>query len=178
MPLLRVIEATRHAHWRAIRKETALKKKPAKKKESFFEKIDRRIHDLGELGGILVRRPRDFPGALLAFLKRLFRNVWDVRGGGLYTIGYLVVLIWLEITMLIDDVVNFTLDGYGIVGSLLQYVFRFSIESLANAIKAFIWPVYVIELYPPWGILALGAMFVIFPAVLKKPLEKWLFDGK
>ena len=43
-------------------------------------------------------------------------------------------------------------------------------------IKAFMWPVYIVQLYRPFGPIALGLAFIVFPKYLKKPIEKWLFD--
>ena len=45
-------------------------------------------------------------------------------------------------------------------------------------VQAFIWPVYVIQLHPPYGMIGLVAAFILFPAFLKKPITRWLFpDG-
>ena len=57
-----------------------------------------------------------------------------------------------------------------------EFVFRFASESLMNFVKALMWPVYVVQIYPPWGAIALGAAFVLFPRTLKKPITRWLFD--
>ncbi len=44
-------------------------------------------------------------------------------------------------------------------------------------ISAFLWPVYLIEAWQPYGLILLVALFVLFPIVLKKPIERWLFGS-
>ena len=45
-------------------------------------------------------------------------------------------------------------------------------------VKAFIWPVYVIQIDPVYGGIALGLAFWLFPIYLKKPIERWIFDSE
>ena len=58
---------------------------------------------------------------------------------------------------------------------IFEIFFRYLGESLRNMIAAFMWPVFVIQISPPWGLGILVAMFVAFPRWIKQPLEHWLF---
>jgi hypothetical protein len=58
---------------------------------------------------------------------------------------------------------------------LTEIVFKYLGESIQNTISAFIWPVFIIEIDPAWGIGILVVMYLVFAAFLKAPLERWLF---
>ncbi len=153
-------------------------KKARKKKPPFLTRLANRGRELKALGGILVNQPKAFPAELLKFLRRSLRTVWDARGGGLYACGFIVTFIYLEVRMFIDDVVDADSVGGYFSEQLGELLFKYIGESFRNTISAFIWPVNIVEIYPPWGVVALGGMFFIFPAVLKKPLERWLFGAE
>ena len=97
-----------------------------------------------------------------------------MRGGGLYACGYAVTFVILEIRSLTDDV--FESDGVVdfFTSQVFELVFRFFSESLFNMIQAFIWPLYVIEFRPPWGIVGLGIAFFVFDRFLRQRVERWL----
>ena len=40
------------------------------------------------------------------------------------------------------------------------------------------WPVYVVQLAPPWGAIGLGLAFVGLTRFLKSPIERWLFGDR
>ncbi len=63
-------------------------------------------------------------------------------------------------------------------GQAMQFGINLLVDSFINTGKAFAWPVYVVQLSPPLGPILLGAAFILFPITLKKPIEKWLFDGE
>ncbi len=44
-----------------------------------------------------------------------------------------------------------------------------------NFVRALLWPMYVVMLWPPAGAIALAAAFILFPRYLKEPIERWLF---
>lgn len=108
-------------------------------------------------------------------MRAWFRKVWDVRGGGLYACGFAVTFIVLEVGSLADDVL-----GIGAVfrGEALAFLVDFVIDSLMNTFYALIWPVFVIQWAPPWGALALGVAYWLFPMYAKQHIEAWLFDGE
>jgi hypothetical protein len=77
--------------------------------------------------------------------------------------------------MFIEDIAEATgiADFFG--EQLLEMLFRYLGESFVNTIKAFMWPVYIIQISPPWGVAVFVLMAVIFNKILKEPVEKWLF---
>lgn len=42
---------------------------------------------------------------------------------------------------------------------------------------AFMWPIAVIQLRPPLGIIILLLAYLVFARLVKEPLGKWLFNG-
>jgi hypothetical protein len=149
--------------------------KPKPKKPSFFTRMANRGREFKSLGQLLLKEPRAFPGALLIVLRRSVRTIWDARGGGYYACGFVLTFIWLEITMFIEDIAESTgiADFFG--EQLLEMLFRYIGESFLNTIWAFMWPVYVIQISPPWGIAVFVLMGVLFKNFLKEPVERWLF---
>ncbi|MDX1403964.1 MAG: hypothetical protein R3192_05480 [Woeseiaceae bacterium] len=152
------------------------KKKDKKKKDSFAVRLKRHGREFLNLGRLLVNEPRKFPAAFLGLIRRSLRTVWDARGGSLYACGYVLTFVWLEVTMFIDDIA--TADSVsGFLGAqLFELIFRYFSESLANMVMAFIWPAFVIQIAPPWGLIALVIAFVSFDKLFKKPIEGWLLD--
>ena len=150
------------------------KKKNKKKKDSFVVRMKKRGREFKSLGQTLANEPKKFPRALSHFIRRSFRTVWDARGGGLYACGYVLTFIWLEIRMLVDDIRSAeSISGF-FGEQIFEILFRYLGESLQNMIAAFMWPVFVIQISPPWGLGILVAMFVAFPRWIKQPLEHWL----
>ena len=125
------------------------KKKP--KKDPFVIRMKRRGREFASLSKILANEPKNFPRALLNVMRRSFRTVWDARGGGLYACGYVLTFIWLEIKMFVGDIVSAESIGDFFGEQIFEVFFRFLGESLRNMIEAFMWPVYIIEISPPWG---------------------------
>ena len=149
--------------------------KKKRKKDSFAVRMRRRGREFISLGQVLATEPRRFPRALLNVFRRSFRTVWDARGGGLYACGYVLTFIWLELRMIVGDILSAeSISGF-FGEQIFEMFFRFLGESLRNMISAFMWPVHIIEIAPPWGIGILVCMFVAFKQWIKEPLENWLF---
>lgn len=105
-----------------------------------------------------------------------FRKVWEVRGGGLYACGFALTFLYFEIGSLREDVAQI---GSVFNGALISFLIDFIIDSFMNTIKAFAWPVYVVQTAPPFGAIALGLAFVLFPKYIKPSMTRWLFpDGE
>ena len=104
-----------------------------------------------------------------------FRKVWKVRGGGLYACGFAVAFIILELGSLADDI-----TGISAVfnGEVIGFLIGFIIDSFMNTFYALIWPVYVVQWATPWGAIALGVAYWLFPTYAKPHIEGWLFDGE
>ena len=101
--------------------------------------------------------------------------MWKVRGGGLYACGFAVTFIILEVGSLADDV-----TGIGALfnGGAISFLIGFIIDSFMNTFYALIWPVYIVQWAPPWGAIALGVAYWLFPTYAKPHIEGWLFDGE
>ncbi len=108
-------------------------------------------------------------------MRSRFKKVWDVRGGGLYAVGYILTFLYFEVRTIISEIADATGLTDFLSDQLLGFVIRFATESLVNIVKALMWPVYIVQISPPFGAIALGLVFYIFPKYLKKPLEKKLF---
>lgn len=129
------------------------------------------------LGVTLRDEPGALPGELLELIRRAVRRIWDARGGGFYACGFVVTFVWMEINMLLGDIVEAESVGDFFTGQILEMFFRYFSESFVNGFLALIWPVYVIEFRPPWGFALLLGMYLVFAGLLKAPLERWLFDN-
>lgn len=144
-------------------------------KPSYIKKLGNRAKVVGSLSETLVKEPKAFPQKTAHALRPWFRKVWKARGGGLYACGFVLTFVYLEVSTLIGEI----LGASGIVNffteQLVEFLFRFLGESLKNMVMAFIWPVPLVQYSPPWGIVILAAIYVVFANFIKKPLEQWLF---
>lgn len=105
-----------------------------------------------------------------------FRKVWEVRGGGLYACGFALAFLYFEIGSLQEDIAQI---GGIFNGQLISFLIDFIIDSFTNTIRAFGWPVYVVQTAPPLGAIGLGLAFALFPKYVKPRLTQWLFpDGE
>jgi hypothetical protein len=128
------------------------------------------------LGRTLVEEPRSFPGQLRLHLLKWARATWNARGGGFYACGFVVTFLYLEIELLVTELVTSTGAGDFIVAQLLQLVLRFTVDSLVNTVLALIWPALVLGLSPIYGGLGLAAGYFIFKHFLKERLTRRLFS--
>lgn len=144
--------------------------------------VGQRIGDgtrlIREVGDDLINRPGVLPGKAHGWFRTWFAKVWKVRGGGLYAVGYALTFAYLEVRSMISEIA----EADGVVdfftGQFIEFFIRFMSESIMNMIQAFMWPVSLIQAWPPFGAIALGLMFFAFPLLLKKPLERWLFGDE
>jgi len=108
------------------------------------------------------------------WFRNWFAKVWKVRGGGLYACGYAMTFAYLEVSTVVGEIVG----SDGIVAfvqeQLIEFIFRFASDSFINLLRALIWPVYIVQFRPPFGVIALGIAFFAFPMTLKRPIEQWL----
>ena len=114
--------------------------------------------------------------------REWFRKVWDVRGGGLYAVGFAAVFIYLEVVDLAVDIADIgsiggAFDG-GVINFAIAFMIEFFLDSLLNTFQALLWPVDVVQWAPPWGAVALGLAYWLFPSYAKPHIENWLFDGE
>ncbi|MEL7187065.1 MAG: hypothetical protein AAFN50_11635 [Pseudomonadota bacterium] len=116
---------------------------------------------------------RALPQRSHGWFRTWFKKVWDVRGGGLYAVGFAVTFLWLEVTSIFDDIA-----GIGMVfdGQAVEFVIGFIVDSFKNTLAAFMWPVDIVTWKSPWGAIILGLAFWLFPIFVKPHIEKWMFD--
>ncbi len=139
-------------------------------------RLGRSLRAAGQLGRAAVTRPGTLPNTAQGFLRRKFRKLWNARGGGLYAFGYAVTFLWLEAKTIAGDFASSDSIGGFVTGELIEYVMRFATDTVVNMVYAFIWPVFIIEWHPPWGMIGLAGAFFAFPRLVKQPLERWLSD--
>jgi len=109
------------------------------------------------------------------WVRTWFRKVWKLRGGGLYAVGFAVSFIIFEIGSLADDVLGI---GALFNGQAIDFLLDFVVDSFTNTLAALMWPVDIVQWAQPWGAIALGLAFWLFPTYVKPHIEKWLFDGE
>ncbi len=103
--------------------------------------------------------------------------MWDVRGGGLYAVGFAVAFLFFEIReAIVEDIPQFVAMNDVLSSELVGFGIQFLVDSMVNFVRALLWPAYVAQLWPPAGLIALVAAFVLFPRFLKEPIERWLFQ--
>ena len=103
-----------------------------------------------------------------------FRKVWEIRGGGLYACGFALTFLYFEIGSLREDIAQL---GGVFSGQILSFFIDFVIDSFMNTVRAFAWPVYVVQIAPPIGAISLGLAFALFPKYVKPRLTRWLFPN-
>ena len=62
-------------------------------------------------------------------------------------------------------------------GEIIDFILNFIVDSFGNTMRAFAWPVFIVQFASPWGAIGLGLAFFLFPIYVKKPIEAWLFSG-
>lgn len=151
-------------------------RKSKKNKQPLGFRIGQRLRAVGDIGRTAVREPRALPKQAHGIFRGWFRKVWNVRGGGLYAVGYAVCFLWFEANTLAREISQASGVGDFVSQQITEFITRFTADTIGNMVKSFIWPVYVVELHAMWGGIALGLAFWLFPIYLKPPIERWLFD--
>jgi len=75
----------------------------------------------------------------ISYLHKLFRN----KGSGFYGVGYIVTLLYLEVSSFLEEVSEFSFSFDNLLGQIISHIISFSFETIVNLIKATIWPVIV-----------------------------------
>lgn len=145
-----------------------------KKKRSLTRGVRERASTMYGLGRTLVEEPRSFPSRLKDEFLKWVRAVWNARGGGFYACGFVVTFVFLEVKLLVTELIADSAAGF-VVQQLLQLLFRFTVDSLVNTALALVWPALVLQLAPEWGLVGLIAGYFIFRRFLKEPLTRFLF---
>ena len=117
------------------------------------------------------------PDKAHGWFRSWFRKVWEVRGGGLYAVGFAAAFLFFEIReVVVEDIPQFVAMNNILSSELIAFGIEFLVDTLVNFVRALLWPMYVVMLWPPAGAIALGVAFVLFPRYLKAPIERWLFQ--
>lgn len=146
-----------------------------KKAPPLVERVTGAIRTGGDRGRDAFVRPGGLSDQAEGHFRRWFRKVWEVRGGGLYALGFAATFLYLEASQLVlDDIPTFLTLGSYEPAVLISFMVDFLIDTLMNTISAFIWPVYILQWWPPVGGIALIIAFILFPKYLKPHIEQWL----
>jgi hypothetical protein len=153
------------------------KKPPPGPRKSVGRRVGENLRAAGELGREAVARPGGLPDKAHGWFRSWFRKVWEVRGGGLYAVGFAVAFLFFEIReVVIEDIPQFVAMNNFLSSELIAFGIEFLVDTMVNFVRALLWPMYVVMLWPPAGAIALGIAFLLFPRYLKKPIESWLFQ--
>ena len=153
------------------------KKPPPGPRKSVGRRVGENLRAAGELGREAVARPGGLPDKAHGWFRSWFRKVWEVRGGGLYAVGFAVAFLFFEIReVVIEDIPQFVAMNNFLSSELIAFGIEFLVDTMVNFVRALLWPMYVVMLWPPAGAIALGIAFLLCPRYLKKPIESWLFQ--
>ena len=151
--------------------------KPKKAKRRLMQGTREHLTAVYGLGRTLVEEPRSFPHRLKLHLLKWARATWNARGGGFYACGFVVAFLYLELKLLVTELLTSAGAGDFIVQQFVQLILRFTVDSLVNTLLALIWPALVLSLSPIYGALGLAAGYFIFTRFLKERLSQRLFSG-
>lgn len=136
------------------------------------------LRNAGRRGREELTRPGGIGDNAHGAFRNWCRRVWRSRGGGLYAVGFIVSFVYLEIVdVLFDDVPQIFQTDW-LSGEAIGFGVDFMIDTLTNMISAFLWPVYMIQWEAPVGLVLLAALYFLFPRLVQKPVEHWMFEGK
>lgn len=124
-----------------------------------------------------ARNTRNWKSEALAGLpwhRRWFAKIWLSYGGGLYAVGYAVTFLYLEVQTIISEIVESSGVVDFLTGHLLEFIFRFAVDSIANMVQAFIWFVPMLSYRAPLGLILLGIGFYVFDIYLREPVGNWI----
>ncbi len=105
-------------------------------------------------------------------LRTALLTVWVQRGAGLYGLGWIVALIVLEVDLLTSEILSSEGVFEFIGGQLLEYVLRLGFMSFVNSFLALLWPVYVLQWMPEYGVFMLFGAYFVFEMALRPGLER------
>jgi hypothetical protein len=114
------------------------------------------------------------PAAILPLLRRWLVKIWASRGGGFYGLGYVLTFVALEIKSLSGDLISVS----GLVGQVVQYALKFSVESLLNSVSALLWPIHLFRWSGGFGVVVLAIGYVGFEGAIRPLVEARLPELK
>ena len=126
----------------------------------------------------LVRVVIREPGRLIPIARGAVVDAWRTRGGGFYGLGYLVAFVWLQVNVLVGDVMESESVGAFAAGAALEYLLRFSLMAFLNVFLALLWPLFVLQQFGGPGIIVLGLGYVAFEYALRPLVEQYFPELK
>ena len=155
------------------------KKKTTKPRKPLGRRLGEGLRATGKFSRDALQRPGSIPDKAHGAFRTWFRRVWDVRGGGLYAVGFAIAFLIFEITEIVtDDIPQFIAMNNVFSSEIVGFGIQFIIDTMVNFVKALIWPVYVVTLWPPAGAIALAVAFLRFPRYVKPHVESYLFHDR
>ena len=153
------------------------KKAPPGPRKSLGRRVGENLRTAGEAGREAVRSPGGLPDKAHGWFRSWFRKVWELRGGGLYAVGFAVAFLFFEIReAVVEDIPQFIAMNSILSSELIGFGIQFVVDTMVNFVRALLWPMYIVMLWPPAGAIGLTVAFVLFPRYLKQPIERWLFQ--
>ena len=153
------------------------KKPPPGPRKPLGRRVGENLRAAGTFGREAVTQPGGLPDKAHGWFRAWFRKVWDVRGGGLYAVGFAAAFLFFEIReAVVEDIPQFVAMNNLLSSELVAFGIQFIVDSMINFVRALMWPVFVVQFQPPVGLIALVAAFVLFPRYMKQPIERWLFQ--
>lgn len=149
-------------------------KKPRAARRSIGQRLEDGVQAAGELGRTAVNQPRELPRHAEGMFRRWFREVWSVRGGGLYATGFAVTFLYLEITEIVTDDIPTLFTSNLASGAVVGIIIDFIVDTFLNFVTALAWPAFVVTFAPPLGAIGLGIAFLVFDRYLRKHIQAWL----
>ena len=128
--------------------------------------LHRRLDPIAEI----ARKPSSVKG----YIRRGLVGLWRTRGGGLYGLGYVVCFVVLEARTLVGDVVEAANATQALAGELVEWFFRFGVDSFVNVVYAFLWPGFVLNFLGAWGLVVLAIGFFGFERFARPWVEQRL----
>ena len=135
------------------------------------------LRDAGRRGRHELTRPGGLGDNAHGAFRRWCQRVWRSRGGGLYAVGFMISFIYFETVDILFDDVPMVFATNWVSTEAFDFAIDFLIDTFKNMLAAFLWPFYVIQWQSPIGIFVLAAMFYLFPRLVQKPIEQWMFEG-
>lgn len=119
-----------------------------------------------------AREAQRQPSVILQWLRASAIKTWRVRGGGFYGLGFVIIFIALQIGSLFEDVSEADGAVDFLATQVVEAVSRFFNDSMANFVKALLWPLLFINLTGAWGIPVLVGAFLSFDRWAKPYLNE------
>lgn len=121
-----------------------------------------------------ARAERAARAAKLPWHRRWLAKVWLTYGGGLYAVGYALTFLYLETQSILEEVLESSGVWDFLRSHLIEFIFRFAVDSIMNMVQAFIWFLPWLSYRSPLGLILLGIGFFVFDIYLREPVGRWL----